>query len=121
MAFSDPQSVTYDGGAVSLVRTGSGIASGTFASVDDGMKLSFNHATNKSRDRRTVRLDFQQYLPDIVNPAINRLVTNSVYLVSNTPVGQMMVADQKLLVDAFIAYLSASSGAAVTKLLGGES
>jgi len=31
------------------------------------------------------------------------------------------VVQQKQLVDGFIAYLSASSGAAITKLLGGES
>jgi hypothetical protein len=30
------------------------------------------------------------------------------------------VAEEKYLVDAFAAYLAASSGAAVTKLLGGE-
>lgn len=121
MAFSDPQTVTYDGDAVALARTGSGISSGSFGSQDSGLKLSFSHAANKSRDRRTVRLDFQQFMPDLVNPSINRLVTSSVYLVSNTPAGTLSIADQKLLVDAFLAYLAASSGAAVTKMLNGES
>jgi hypothetical protein len=36
-------------------------------------------------------------------------------------VGYLTVAQQKQLVDGFIAFLSASSGAAITQLLGGES
>jgi hypothetical protein len=44
----------------------------------------------------------------------------TVYMVVDTPVTGYTVAQQKELVDAFAAYLAASSGANVTKLLGGE-
>jgi len=44
----------------------------------------------------------------------------SAYLVVDVPITGYTIAEQKQIVDALIAYLSASSGAATTKLLGGE-
>jgi hypothetical protein len=44
----------------------------------------------------------------------------SVYLVADVPVNGYTVAEQKIVVDALVAYLTASTGARVTQLLGGE-
>jgi hypothetical protein len=44
----------------------------------------------------------------------------SVYMVVDHPVNGFTVVEQKYLVDALTAYLSASTGAKVTQLLGGE-
>jgi hypothetical protein len=44
----------------------------------------------------------------------------SFYVVADTPVTGYTVAEQKQVVDALVAYLTASSGAKVTQLLGGE-
>jgi hypothetical protein len=42
------------------------------------------------------------------------------YLVIDTPVTGYTVAEAKAIVDGLMGYLTASSGAATTKLLGGE-
>jgi len=44
----------------------------------------------------------------------------SSYLVVDTPVNGYTVAEAKAVVDALVAYLTASSGAKVAQLLGGE-
>lgn len=44
----------------------------------------------------------------------------STYLVVDTPVTGYTVAEAKQIVDALTAYLTASTGARVTQLLGGE-
>jgi hypothetical protein len=44
----------------------------------------------------------------------------SAYLVVDVPSTGYSVAEQKQIVDALTAYLTASSGAKVTQLLGGE-
>jgi hypothetical protein len=45
----------------------------------------------------------------------------SAYLVVDVPKQGYSIAEQKQIVDALTAYLTASSGARVTQLLGGES
>jgi hypothetical protein len=44
----------------------------------------------------------------------------SSYIVVDTPVNGYTTTEAKQVVDALVAYLSASSGAKVTQLLGGE-
>jgi len=45
----------------------------------------------------------------------------STYIVADVPVTGFSVSEQKQIVDALTAWLSASTGANVIKLLGGES
>jgi len=120
MAFADPQSVTINSIAVSLPRVGSGINAGTFQSNDGLVKLSAQHAYGK-RQRRTVRIDHQKIAPDPLVSAQNVLRSMSCYLVVDVPLQGYSVAEEKQVIDGFIAWLNASSGAAITKLLGGES
>lgn len=44
----------------------------------------------------------------------------STYLVVDVPTDGYTIVEQKQIVDALVAYLSATSGARVTQLLGGE-
>jgi len=44
----------------------------------------------------------------------------AVYMVVDVPVNGYTVAEEKYLVDALVAYLTAGTGSKVTQLLGGE-
>lgn len=119
MAFADPQSVTINAIAKSLPRTSSGPDSGVFTKDDGEVKLSISHSYNK-RNRRTLRLDHQKIATDTLDPTINTLYSMSCYIVVDVPKVGYTVTEQKQIVDALTAYLTASSGARVTQLLGGE-
>lgn len=120
MAFADPQSVTINAVAASLPRT-SNLGSSSVYTKDDGLvKLSISHSGTK-RFRRVVRLDHSKISADPFLPATNVKLGMSVYLVADVPVAGYTIAEQKQIVDALTAYLTASSGAKVTQLLGAES
>jgi hypothetical protein len=52
---------------------------------------------------------------------VNKEFSGSCYLVIDHPPVGFTNAELKQYVDGYLAYLTASSGAAITKLLGGES
>lgn len=118
MAFADPQSVTINAIAKTLPRVSSGVNSGAFQKDDAEVKLSVSHAYNK-RTRRVIRLDHKKIAPDPFT-SDNTEYTMGVYLVVDQPVNGYTVAELKQVVDGFAAYLTASSGARITQLLGGE-
>lgn len=120
MAFADPQSVTINAVAQSLLRTGFGVSSGTFSKDDGTVKLLVSHQYG-TRNRRTIRLDHQKYAADPLVSSTNVLRSMSAYLVVDTPLQGYTITEQKQIVDALTAYLTASTGARVTQLLGGES
>jgi len=64
MAIADPQSVTIGGVANSLPRTGSGDNHGVFTKDDRTVALKVTHSPNKTRVRRSVRLDFSKIAAD---------------------------------------------------------
>lgn len=119
MAFADPQSVTVNAVAQSLARTGSSNNSGVFQKDDATYKLSISHSYG-NRTRRVIRLDNQKYAADPLISAQNVLRNMGVYLVVDVPVQGYTNTEAKQIVDGFLAYLTASSGAKVTQLLGGE-
>lgn len=119
MSFADPQSVTINAVAQTLPRTSSGLNAGVFTKDDGTVKLSVSHQYAK-RTRRTVRLDFSKIAADPLISAQNIRYSMSAYLVVDLPVTGFTVAEAKQIVDALSAYLTASSGARVTQLLGGE-
>lgn len=117
--YADPQTVTINAVPKTLARTGSTDNSGKFATPDRAVKLEFNHQYGK-RVRHQSKLTSDSL---VANPLISGQNINqsmSVYIVADVPAGYDTVA-AKQVVDAFVAFLSASSGAAVTRLLGGES
>ncbi len=119
MAFADPQSVTINAVAQSLPRISSGQNSGVFQKDDTTVKLSVSHAYGK-RTRRQLRLDFSKIAADVFTPSVNLRQSMSVYVVVDVPTTGFTVAEQKQIVDALTGYLTASSGARTTQLLGGE-
>lgn len=119
MALSDPQSVTINAVAISLPRTSSGINSGSFAANDGLVKESVSHSYGK-RTRHIFRIDHSKISPDPFVSAQNNKYSMSTYLVCDVPLLGYTVAEQKQVVDGFIAQLTATSGALITKVLGGE-
>lgn len=119
MSFADPQSVTVNAVAIALPRTSSGVNSGTFTSADGMTRLSVSHAYGK-RTRRTIRLDSSKVSQDPLLPTQNVKLSTSVYMVVDAPVAGYTNTEIKQLIDGFTAALTASSGAKISQLLGGE-
>lgn len=121
MAFADPQSVTINAVANSLPRVSSGVQTGGFKKDDGLIGLTVAHSSTKGRRwRRTIRLDHSKVTTDPFLPANNVQVGMSVYIVADVPPAGYTLAEQKQVIDGFAAFLTASSGAKITQLLGGE-
>jgi len=117
--FTDPQPVTISGATKSLVRTSSTADGGRFATSDRSHRFSVAHQYGK-RQRHQARLEVDTL---VANPLLSGQNVNqsaSCYIVVDLPTGYD-VAAAKAIVDGFLANLSASTGANVAKLLGGES
>jgi hypothetical protein len=119
MAFADPQSVTINAVANSLPRISSGNGTGTFQKDDSTVKLSVAHAYGK-RIRRTLRLDHSKIAVDPLIPTNMVPYSMSTYIVVDIPLVGYTVAEQKQVVDGLTLYCTATSGARITQLLGGE-
>lgn len=119
MAFSDPQTVTIATVAQTLPRTSSGLDTGVFTKDDGNVKLSVSHQYGK-RIRRTLRLEHSKIAPDPLISSTNIKYGMTAYVVVDMPVTGYSVVEAKQIVDALTAYLTASSGARATQLLGGE-
>lgn len=119
MSYADPQSVTVAGTAQSLPRVSSGTNAGAFSSSDGAYRLDVSHSYGR-RTRRSIRLTKSKISADPLIPNQNVKSSMSTYMVVDTPVNGFTVAEAKEVVDALVAYLSATTGARVTQLLGGE-
>jgi hypothetical protein len=119
MSFADPQSITIDSVAVSLPRTGSGDGTGEFTSSDGTVKLTVA-TSNGKRNRHTIRIDHSKVAPDPFASGVNTSYSMSTYIVVDVPLVGYTLTEAQEVVDAFTTFLTSSSSAAVTKLLGGE-
>jgi len=119
MAFADPQSVTINAVANSLPRVASGVGTGGFSDSTGNTKLSVSHTYGK-RTRRQARLDFSKIAVDPLISAQNIKYSMSAYVVVDTPTTGFTLAEAKYIVDALTKWMNDSSGANITKLLGGE-
>lgn len=121
MSFADPQSVTINAVAQNMPRVSSGDNKGTFQKDDATYQLVISHQYGK-RTRRTIRLNAQKIAANPFDTSLNQQVSMSVYLVVDVPPnGQgYTITETKQVIDGLTAYLTASSGAKVTQLLGGE-
>lgn len=118
MAFNEPQTITISGSAISLPRTGMGTNTGTFTASDGTAKLLLTQQFGK-RNRRTVRLEHAKIAADPIS-ANNTRYSMSAYVVIDTPLVGYSVAEANAVVQSLGAWLTATSGANVQKLLGGE-
>jgi len=120
VALSDPQSITINTVANPLPRVSTDRNASTYSKDDGNLKLSVSHSYGK-RVRRAVRIDSRKTAADPLFPAQNAPYSASVTLVVDAPLTGYTVTELKQIVDGFTAWLSASSGANLTKVLGGES
>jgi hypothetical protein len=118
--YADP-TITINAVAQSFKRTGSGSNSGAFATADGTHKLQVSHQLGNSYNQSMLRLDRTQIVANPLTTGDFFEATDACWFVSKTPkVGSLTIASEKQLLDGFIAFLSASSGAALTSLLGRE-
>jgi len=120
VAFSDPQSVTISGTAISLPRVNTGNNGAEYLSSDGLVKLSASSSYGK-RTRRVLRLDHSKITADPYIPAQNAKVSMSNYIVFDVPVVGYTNAEALAVYAGFKAQFTATSDAVITKLLGGES
>lgn len=119
MAFADPQSVTINAVAVALPRVSTSGTSSSYQNDNGLVRMTVAHSGTK-RFRRTIRLDHSKVAPDPLISAQNIKYGMSAYLVVDVPPTGYTNAEQKQIVDALVAYLTATTGARVTQLLGSE-
>jgi len=120
MAFADPMTITVNAVAQSLKRISSGVNTGAFKTNDGNFTVDISHSYSK-RNRHTMAIRQRKIAADPLAPTLNAEVTQSVRITVDTPNNlAFTVAESKLLMDGFAAFLAASSGAAETSLLGGE-
>jgi hypothetical protein len=119
MAFADPQSIKFGSAtAISLPRTSTGVNSSTYKAGDDSVVLTVTNTYGR-RNRSTLRVDHAKIAPDQFT-SVNTKQSMSAYLVIDRPPQGYSLAEAKEIVDGFISYLSSSTGASLTKALGGE-
>jgi hypothetical protein len=118
--FQDPQSLTINAVANSLPRVTTRDNTSVYSKDDGNVKLTVSSAYGK-RTRRTARVDFRKTAQDPLFPAQNTPYSMSAYIVADVPTAGFSITEQKQIIDALTAWLTASTGANVTKLLGGES
>lgn len=119
MALADPQSVTISTVAIPLPRVSVGDNRSAYVAADGNTRMSVTSQYGK-RTRRTVRLDVSKLTPDPFIAAQNVSVSMSSYMVIDAPKVGYTNTEQKAVIDGFIAALQATSGALLTKILGGE-
>jgi hypothetical protein len=117
---ADPQSVTVSTVAHSMPRTSTSINLGEFSESDGTFKLRVQHQYG-SRVRRVIRLDHTKIAADPLISAQNIVYKGGMYVVFDMPITGFTVTEAKADWDGFAALLAASSGAIITKVLGGES
>lgn len=120
MAFSDPQSITISGTAISLPRVSTGENNSKYLSSDGLVDLTAASQYGR-RTRRTLRIDHSKITADPFIPAQNTEVSMSCYMVFDIPPAGYTNADVKAVYVGFNSLYTASSHALIDKLLGGES
>jgi UDP-N-acetylenolpyruvoylglucosamine reductase len=93
--------------------------SGSFAEADANIRFSVSHSAGK-QTRTAIRLATSKTVPDLLLTGVSNVVQAQVYIVGAFPKQGYTVAQKKELFDAVTDWLKASSGANLTKVLGGE-
>lgn len=119
MALTDPQSVTINAVPISLPRTSNGVNSGTYTSNDGLVKETISHTYGRS-SRHLVRLDHSKVAANPFDSSLNAKYKMAAYVVFDVPPVGYTVTEAKQVIDGLLAQLTGSSGALITKVLGGE-
>lgn len=116
--FSDPYVVTISGAGKSLNKLTTTDSGSKFGTSDRLHRASVNHFYGR-RERHSIRLDVDTTTANPLITGQNVVNSMSVILTVDNPKG-FDTTTIKAVVDGFLAKLTASSGADVTKLIGGE-
>lgn len=119
LALADPQSVTIAAVPIPLPRTSTGQDASQYTSADGLIRLTASSSYGK-RTRRTVRLTHNKVASDPLLAGQSVPVSMTAYVVFDTPLVGYTTVQQKEVWDGFVTALTASTGALVTKVLGGE-
>lgn len=117
--FADPQTVTISATPYTLARVSTDANAGRFSTGDGAIQEAVSHIYGK-RARRLLKIVHSKYAPDPLFPAQNLPYSMTFSVLADVPLVGYTVAEQKAVVDGFITQLNASSGALITKFLGGE-
>lgn len=121
MAFADPQTITINAVAGTFNRVDTQGSRSVYRTADGFWTLTISHQKRAGgRSNRMYRVDHTKVAPDVYT-SDNTKYTFSAWLSVDAPELGYTVVEQKQVVDGMIAALQASSGLAITKLLGGES
>jgi urease gamma subunit len=97
----------------------SGANQSTYKSNDGLISQTVSSLYGK-RVRRTLRLDHAKVAADPFVTGVNTKYSMSAYVVVDVPTTGYTVAEAKAVVDGLMTILTASTGAKITQLLGGE-
>lgn len=117
MALSDPQSVTYNGAAVSLPRTGISLDAGTFTDVTGNYRLDISHRRGK-RNSYLVKLTKAAIVSDPLVPAVNVPVEHSAHIVMSFPRQGVTATDVLYAAKALVGWCTDAN---LTAVIGGQS
>lgn len=117
---ADPQSITLAGTATSLPRTAVTPTGAVYSTPDSSIKFDVLHNYGR-RNRHMVRIKSDKIAADPLLAGNNRRLSTSVWLVVDVPPEGFSTADQVGLIKALSDWLTASSNANATKVVGGES
>lgn len=120
MSLTDPQSVTISAVTTSLPRVSVGDDVSEYQSSDALIRLLASHQYAK-RTRRLIRIDTSKITSDPFRPSENVKVSMSNQLIFDLPPAGYTAVEALAVWTGFKTLLTASSDAAVVKLLGGES
>lgn len=120
--YTDPQSITISAVTTPLPRTSTEGDESLYTSADGLIQLAVSHESGKNgRKRHAIRVNHSKMTADPFIPATNVQVGMSNYVVFDVPPAGYSAAEQLAVWTGFTTLLAASSAAAITKLLAGES
>lgn len=116
--FSDPQTVTVNAVAQTLPAVSREPMKSLYREDIGEYELVIAHQENRSRNRRTIRLNRRKTTADPFIPANNVEVSHSVYLVIDAPIAGFTNTELKDDILGLVAWLTSANA---LKVLGGES
>jgi len=122
MSLSDPITVTISGTPVILPKIYGQGKESKYASADGLVNVSANHTLVKQgRERHLLRIDHSKLTTNPFDTSKNMKVDMAYYVVFDLPPAGYSDAEALAVFAGFNTFMTATSNAVVTKLLGGES
>lgn len=118
--YADPQTITINATPYTCNRVALGDMAATYRSADETVQLRISHKAAKDRVRRMARIDQTIVATDPLTSAQD-YESAGVYIVVDEPKVGFSDVQLQYIVTALVSWLTASTNANTTKLLGSES